>query len=125
MTVIVFAPDLENIRASFEVPKRYYQRNKEMVEACELLHAFISAETGLTGGTKFEVEYALNLGIGVHIHWENGLSQYVYRYPSRPHRQNRLFLLSWEKFFRNTDLGPSRAKCKIDGLMKQEGFWYD
>ena len=28
MVVILFAPDLSNIRAWFEVPKRYYQRNK-------------------------------------------------------------------------------------------------
>ena len=50
MEVILFAPDLENIRAWFGVPKRYYERNKEMVEACDLLHAFISAEDGFTGG---------------------------------------------------------------------------
>jgi hypothetical protein len=52
MKVIVFAPDLENIRAWFDVPKRYYQRNKKMVDACDLLHAFISAEDGFIGGTK-------------------------------------------------------------------------
>jgi hypothetical protein len=40
MKVMVFAPDLENIRAWFDIPKRYYQRNKEMVEECDLLHAF-------------------------------------------------------------------------------------
>ena len=42
MEVIVFSPDLSNIRAWFEVPKRYYQRNKELVEACDFLHDFIS-----------------------------------------------------------------------------------
>ncbi|MBW2066519.1 MAG: hypothetical protein JRJ03_16540 [Deltaproteobacteria bacterium] len=46
---MVFAPDLENIRAWFDIPKRYYQRNKEMVESCDLLHAFISAEGGFIG----------------------------------------------------------------------------
>jgi len=65
MKVIVFAPDLENIRAWFDVPKRYYQRNKEMVESCDLLHAFISAEDGFVGGTSFEVEYAAGLRIPV------------------------------------------------------------
>jgi hypothetical protein len=55
MTVTVFAPDLENIRAWFDVPKRYYERNKEMVEACDLLYAFISAEDGSTAerGSKW------------------------------------------------------------------------
>jgi len=27
-----------------------------MVEACDLLHAFISAEDGFIGGTRFEAE---------------------------------------------------------------------
>ena len=44
MKVIVYAPDLEDIRAWFDIPKRYYERNKELVEACDLLHAFISQE---------------------------------------------------------------------------------
>jgi hypothetical protein len=65
MKVMVFAPNLENIRAWFDIPKRYYQRNKEMVEGCDLLHAFISAEDGFIGGTRFEVEYAVSLGIPV------------------------------------------------------------
>jgi hypothetical protein len=75
MKVIPFAPHLENIRAWFDVPKRYYQRNKEMVEACDLLFAFTSAEDGFTGGTRFEVEYAVSLGIPIHVHPESGLSQ--------------------------------------------------
>jgi hypothetical protein len=75
MRVIVFAPDLSNIRARFDIPKRYYQRNKEMVVACDLLHALISAEDGFIGGTRFEGEYAVSLGIPVLIHRENGLSQ--------------------------------------------------
>ena len=68
MKVRVFAPDLENIRAWFDIPKRYYQRNKEMVEACDLLHAFFSAEDGFIGGTRFEVEYAVSLGIPTQVH---------------------------------------------------------
>ena len=80
MKVIVFAPDLSNIRAWFDIPKRYYQRNKEMVEACDLLHAFISAEDGFIGGTRFEVEYAVSLGIPVQVHRENGLSQWIFQY---------------------------------------------
>jgi hypothetical protein len=47
--VSVFSPDLSNIRAWFDIPKRYYQRNKEMVGACDLLYAFISAEDGFIG----------------------------------------------------------------------------
>jgi hypothetical protein len=35
MDVRLFTPDLKNIRAWFDVPKRYYERNKQMVEACD------------------------------------------------------------------------------------------
>jgi hypothetical protein len=80
MKVILFAPDLENIRAWFDVPKRYYQRNKEMVEAYDLLHTFISAEDGFIGGTRFEVDYAVSLGIPVLLHLENGPSKWIFQY---------------------------------------------
>ena len=100
MKVIVFAPDLENIRAWFDVPKRYYQRNKEMVEVCDLLHALISKEDGFTGGTRFEVKYAVSLGIPTQIHRENGLSQWIFQYSFPFWEGKQVFLLSWEEFFR-------------------------
>jgi hypothetical protein len=81
MEVIVFSPDLQNIRAWFEVPKRYYQRNKELVEACDFLYAFISQEDGFIGGTRFEVDYAVSMGIPVQVHWKNGISETFYQCP--------------------------------------------
>jgi hypothetical protein len=99
MKAIVFGPDLENIRAWFDVPKRYYQRNKEMVEACDLLHAFISAEDGFVGGTRFEVEYAMRLVIPVMIHRENGNSEWIFQYSFPFPEQKQAILLSWEGFF--------------------------
>ena len=110
MKVTVFAPDLENIRAWFDIPKRYYQRNKEMVEACDLVHAFISAEDGFIGGTRFEVEYAVSLGIPVQIHWENGLSQWIFQYSFPFFDQKADFFLAWEGFFHKIrcELGGSR-----------------
>ena len=104
MKVILFAPDLENIRAWFDIPKRYYQRNKEMVEACNLLHAFISAEDGFLGGTRFEVEYAVSLGIPVQIHWENGFSQWIFQYSFPFLEEEQPFFLAWEGFFRKIRL---------------------
>ncbi len=104
MEVILFEPDLENIRAHFEVPKRYYQRNKEMVEACDILHAFISAEDGYTGGTRFEIEYAMKLGIPVQVHWENGFSQWFFQYFLPFIKKKDPFLLPWQDFFCKTDL---------------------
>ena len=99
MKVIVFTPDLSNIRAWFDIPKRYYQRNREMVEACDLLHAFISAEDGFIGGTRFEVEYAVSIGIPVQVHRENGLLQWIFQYSFAFLDEKKDFLLAWEGFF--------------------------
>jgi hypothetical protein len=109
MTVTVFTPDLENIRAWFDIPKRYYQRNKEMVEACDLLHAFISAEDGFIGGTRFEVEYAVSLRIPVLVHRENGNSEWIFQYSFPFWAEKRAFFLAWEGFFYKIrfDLGGS------------------
>ena len=99
MKVTVFAPDVENIRAWFDIPKRYYQRNKQMVEACDLVHAFISAKDGFIGGTRFEVEYAATIGIPVQVHRENGLSQWIFQYSFPFCEGKQAFSLSWEGFF--------------------------
>ena len=99
MRVIVFSPDLSNIRAWFDVPKRYYERNKQMVEACDLVHAFISAEDGFVGGTRFEVDYAVSTGIPVQVHCENGFSEWIFQYSFPFWQEDRSFLLSWEAFF--------------------------
>ena len=104
MEVIVFNPDLSNIRAWFEVPKRYYQRNKELVEECDILHAFISQKDGYTGGTRFEIEYALKLGVPVQVHWEYGVSHIVYQYSFSFIETRQELFLSWQKFFRTTNL---------------------
>ena len=110
MKVIVFAPDLSNTRAWFDIPKRYYQRNKEMVEACDQLHAFISAEDGFVGGTRFEVEYAVSLGIPVEVHSEKGLSQWIFQYSFPFLDEKRDFFLAWEGFFHKIrfELGGAR-----------------
>ena len=102
--VILFTPDLSNIRAWFEVPKRYYERNKELVESCDFLYAFISQEDGYTGGTKYEIEYALKLGIPVEVHWEYGISHIVYQYSFSFIETRQELFLSWQKFFHTTNL---------------------
>jgi hypothetical protein len=100
MNVIVFAPDLSNIRAWFDIPKRYYQRNKEMVEACDMLHAFVSVEDGFIGGTRFEVEYAVSIGIPVQVHRENGPSEWIFQFSFPFWEEKQAILLSWEEFFK-------------------------
>ena len=97
--IMVFAPDPENICAWFDIPKRYYQRNKEMVEACDLLHAFISAEDGFVGGTRFEVDYAVSLGMPVQIHGENDPSPWIFRHSFPFLKGKQAFFLAWEGVF--------------------------
>ena len=104
MEVVVYSPDLQNIRAWFEVPKRYYKRNRELVAACDFLYAFISQEDGFVGGTKFEIQYALKLKIPVQLHWENGISEIFYQYPLPFIEPQHSFLLSWQEFFCKTNL---------------------
>lgn len=97
MRILVFAPDLTGIRSWFDVPKRYYQRNRELIERCDFLHAFISAECGYTGGTRFEIEYAIKLNIPVKIHWEGGCSELIYQ-NILPFEMNALNV-AWQDFF--------------------------
>jgi hypothetical protein len=104
LEVIVYEPDLTNIRAWFEIPKRYYQRNKELVEVCDLLHAFLSAEDGFTGGTRFEIEYAVSLNIPVQVHWENGVCQLIFQHSFPFIERKQDFFLSWQDFFHKTDI---------------------
>ena len=104
MEVVVFSPDLQNIRAWFEVPKRYYKRNRELVEACDYLYGFISQEDGFVGGTRFEVVYALKLKKPVQLHWENGISETFYQYKFPFIEQKQKFFLSWQEFFCKTNL---------------------
>ena len=104
MKALVYAPDLQNIRARFEIPKRYYQRNRELIQACDIVNAFISQEDGFTGGTKFEVEYAVKLGRPVQLHWENGIFQTLYQYPFPSMETQYSFFLAWQEFFCNITL---------------------
>ena len=102
LQVIVFSPDLQGLRSKFEVAKRYYERNRKLIEACEVVHAFISLEGGFSGGTKFEVEYARRLGKPVELHWENGISERIYQYSLSLTQHGKPFFCAWEDFFVKT-----------------------
>ena len=102
MKIKIYAPDLKNIRARFEIPKRYYQRNRELVEACDILYAFISKEAGFAGGTKFEVEYGRKIGKMVNLYWESGKSEILYQYSFPFMDKEYSFFLNWQKFFCET-----------------------
>ena len=101
LEIKVFSPDLNNIKANFEVAQRYYDRNRQLVAACDVLCAFVSEEAGFTGGTKFEVEYALKLGIPVQLVWESSIktsSAKVALLLNKPER----FSKDWILFFQRT-----------------------
>lgn len=95
--VLVYAPDLSNIRSNFDIPKRYYQRNKELIERCDFVHAFVSKEGGYTGGTRFEIEYAAKISVPVKVHYEQGISQLIWQ-QSLPFNQEH-FKTAWQDFF--------------------------
>ena len=98
MKVEIYAPDLTTVRSWFDVPKRYYQRNRQLVEACDILHAFVSGD-GLVGGTLFEVAYAIKQGIPVQLRRETGSIQTIYQNPF-PFMNPPVFLDNWQAFFR-------------------------
>ena len=102
MKVIVFKPDLTNIRSRFEVPKLYYQRNRELIQSCDFVHAFISEEGGYTGGTRFEVDYALKLGKPVKLHRENRMQEIIYQYRLPFENTDQMHSQSWHNFFNLT-----------------------
>jgi hypothetical protein len=100
--VLIFKPDLSNIRAWFEVPKIYYQRNRELIQKCDFVHAFISEEAGYTGGTRFETEYAAKIGKPVKLHWEKGEPEIIYQYKLPFEEPLNIHSDRWQNFFETT-----------------------
>ena len=79
-----------------------------MIEACDILHSFISEEDGYKGGTRFEIEYAIKLNIPVRIHREKGVSCWIYQQILPFPEQKQVFFLSWQEFFCKIDLTGKR-----------------
>ena len=102
LQVKLYSPNLSNTRGKYEVVQRYYQRNQQLISACDVVHAFISKEAGFTGGTKYEVKYAKSLGKDVFLHWENSIVERVYQ-KSLPFSNHTKELTSgWMNFFLHT-----------------------
>ena len=98
LQVKIFSPDLNNARDKFEIVERYYERNRQLISACDIVHAFISKEAGLTGGTKYEVEYAKRLRKDVFLHWENSIVERIPQQKSLPFSDKDLSA-GWMNFF--------------------------
>ena len=99
LKVRIFSPDLVGIRSRVEMVERYYQRNRELISACQVIHAFISQEGGLTGGTKYEVHYAKRLNKKLFLHWENGKTQRHFQRSLLLHDTEKDFSAGWMSFF--------------------------
>ncbi len=97
LEVLVYAPDLTNIRSRYDIPKRYYQRNRALIEKCDFVHAFTSKENGYTGGTRFEIEYATKISVPVKVHYEQGTSQLIWQ-QNLPFNTDH-FTTAWHDFF--------------------------
>lgn len=102
LLTMIFSPDLNNVHGRFEVAKRYYEKNRQLVQACDILHAFISKEGGFTGGTRFEVEFALQIGLEVGLHWEGSIYQTVYQRTFSFIHSGKTFFTAWKSFFVET-----------------------
>lgn len=100
--VLVYKPDLKDTHSYYEVAERYYQRNRELIEKCDLVHAFFSEKKGYKGGTKFEVEYAIKLGKPVKIYTESKMSEFIYQPDLFSLDNNSYFNPAWENFFVDT-----------------------
>ena len=48
--VRLLAPDLTGIQSHGDMVERYYRLNRQLIAACDIIHAFISKEDGFTGG---------------------------------------------------------------------------
>ena len=102
LEVKIYSPNLNDARSKYEIVHRYYQRNRQLISACDIVHAFISKEAGFTGGTKFEVEYAKSLGKMVFLHWEHSIVERVCQ-KSLPFSNHAKELSSgWMNFFLHT-----------------------
>jgi len=99
LQVRIFAPDLAGIGSHGEMVERYYQRNRQLISACQVVHAFISQEGGLTGGTRYEVLYAKRLNKELFLHWENGKVQRHFQRSLLLHDTEKDFSAGWMSFF--------------------------
>jgi len=103
LEVRIFSPNLNDVQGKYEIVERYYDRNRQLISACDVVHAFISHEGGLTGGTKFEVEYAKRLGKDVFLHWENSITERISQQKQLPFGHNEKDLsVGWMNFFSQT-----------------------
>jgi len=59
LSIKIFLPDLQKNKNYFENVKKYYERNKQIAEYCNILIALVSSDR--KGGTENTIKYAKQL----------------------------------------------------------------
>ena len=65
---LVFEPDLAGVRNRGEAARRYFERNRKIAEASDVLHAFVTRDR--TGGTENTIMHMRELGKQIILHYE-------------------------------------------------------
>lgn len=65
MGTLIFYPVLVNCKTKHEMVKAYYDRNKKIVEASEIIYAFVAKDR--KGGTENTIKWAEKLNVPVII----------------------------------------------------------
>lgn len=55
----LFLPELKNVKYYYEATEKYYKRNKQIAEYCDILIALVSKDR--KGGTENTIKYAKQL----------------------------------------------------------------
>jgi hypothetical protein len=67
-----------------------------------LIHAFLSAADGYAGGTKYEIEYAIKIGVPVKVHHERGKDEVFQQFTIPFGGMKESLLPNWQGFFVDT-----------------------
>lgn len=65
MSTLIFKPDLAGVKLRFEATKRYYARNQQIADNCDMLVALVSANR--KGGTEDTIRRATKNGVPVKL----------------------------------------------------------
>lgn len=60
LQTLIFKPNLSGIKYKGDIVQRYYDRNKKIAEACDILYAFVSVHR--KGGSENTITHAIRLG---------------------------------------------------------------
>jgi len=68
IAIEIYLPKLDNLKNKYEIIEAYYSRNREIINHCDIVHAFVTSDR--KGGTEYTIKYAHKLGKPVFIHFD-------------------------------------------------------